>query len=92
MIKINEYFNGYVKSLGFELGGTPYTVGVILAGAYTFSTEKNEHIQIVAGEIDIKPAGGNWQKLKNGDAIVIPAGISFDLKSKEPAAYICAYK
>jgi purine/pyrimidine-nucleoside phosphorylase len=92
MIKVNEYFDGNVKSLGFELGGTPYTVGVILVGAYTFNTEKNEHIQIVAGEIDIKPAGGNWQKLKKGDATVIPAGISFDLNLKAPAAYICAYK
>jgi hypothetical protein len=92
MIKVNEYFDGNVKSLGFELSGTPHTVGVILAGAFTFNTEKNEHLHIVAGEIEIKLAGGNWQKLKKGDATVIPAGISFDLKSKEPAVYICAYK
>ena len=92
MIKLNEYFDGNVKSLGFELDGTPYTVGVILAGSYTFNTEKIEHLQIVAGEIDIKLAGGCWQKFKKGDATVIPAGISFDLQLKDPAAYICAYK
>jgi hypothetical protein len=92
MIKVNEYFDGNVKSLGFELSGTPYTVGVIQAGTFTFNTEKSEHLHIVAGEIDIRLAGGNWQRLKKGDAILIPVGISFDLKLKEPAAYICAYK
>jgi len=92
MIKLNEYFDGKVKSLGFELDGIPYTVGVILAGDYTFSTEKNEHIQVVAGEIEIKPPGNAWKKIKKGEAAVIPAKSSFDLKLKKPAAYICAYK
>lgn len=92
MIKVNEYFDGNVKSLGFEVSGTPYTVGVIMAGAYTFNTEKTEHLQIVAGELDIKPAEGAWQTLKKGDVTVIPAGISFDLKLRNPATYICAYK
>ena len=36
MVSVNEYFDGNVKSLGFELDGIPYTAGVILAGAYTF--------------------------------------------------------
>lgn len=92
MIKVNEYFDGKVKSLGFELSATPYTVGVIMAGAYAFNTEKIEHLQIVAGELDIKPAEGAWQTLRTGDSITIPAGTSFDLKLKNPAAYICVYK
>ena len=92
MIKVNEYFDGKVKSLGFELSATPYTVGVIMEGTYTFNTEKIERLQIVAGELDIKPADGAWQTLKTGDLITITAGTSFDLKLKDPAAYICAYK
>jgi len=44
MIKVNEYFDGKVKSLGFELGATPYTVGVIMEGTYTFNTEKIERL------------------------------------------------
>jgi uncharacterized protein YaiE (UPF0345 family) len=32
MIKVNEYLEGKVKSLGFELDGTQYTVGVMLPG------------------------------------------------------------
>jgi hypothetical protein len=92
MIKVNEYFDGKVKSLGFELSATPYTVGVIMEGAYTFNTEKIEHLQIVAGALDIKPAEGAWQTLRKGESITIPAGTSFDLKLRDPAAYICAYK
>ena len=92
MITLNEYFEGKVKSLGFELDGVPYTVGVILNGDYTFNTEKNEHIQIVAGEIEIKPPGGPWRTIKKGEVTVIPARSTFDLKLKNPAAYICAYK
>jgi uncharacterized protein YaiE (UPF0345 family) len=92
MVSVNEYFDGNVKSLGFELDGIPYTAGVILAGAYTFSAEKNEHIEVVAGEIEIKPPGRPWGTFKKGDVAVIPAGSTFDLKLKNPAAYICAYK
>jgi purine/pyrimidine-nucleoside phosphorylase len=92
MIRLNEYFDGNVKSLGFELDGIPYTVGVILAGDYTFSTEKNEYIQVVAGEIKIEPPGGPWRKLKNGQETIIPAKSTFKLKLKNPAAYICAYR
>jgi uncharacterized protein YaiE (UPF0345 family) len=92
MVRLNEYFDGNVKSLGFELDGIPYTVGVILAGDYTFSTEKNEHIQVVAGEIEIKLPGGPWGTIKKGEVTIIPARSTFDLKLKNPAAYICAYK
>jgi uncharacterized protein YaiE (UPF0345 family) len=92
MIKLNEYFGGNVKSLGFELDGAAYTVGVILAGDYTFSTEKEEHIQVVAGEIEVKPPEGSWKKIKKAEKVVIPAKSKFDLKLTHPAAYICAYK
>ncbi len=44
MIKVNEYFRGKVKSLGFELDGIQYTTGVMLPGEYSFDTEKEEHI------------------------------------------------
>jgi uncharacterized protein YaiE (UPF0345 family) len=30
MISVNEYFEGRIKSPGFELDGTPYTAGVLL--------------------------------------------------------------
>jgi len=30
MINVNEYFEGRIKRLGFELKGVPYTAGVLL--------------------------------------------------------------
>ncbi len=35
MIKVNEYFEGKVKSLGNELKGRPFSVGIIKPGEYT---------------------------------------------------------
>ena len=91
MIKLNQYFDGKVKSLGFELDGTPYTVGIILAGDYTFSTEKEEHLQVVAGEIEVQLPGGAWKKIKKAEVVIIPAKLHFDIKARNTAAYICAY-
>ncbi len=92
MIKVNEYLEGKVKSLGFELDGSPYTSGVLAPGQYSFNTEKEEHITVTVGEFEIRSAGGDWQLVKVGDTIVIPSSSSFDLKVKKPASYVCMYK
>ena len=34
MIKVNEYVEGKVKNLGFELDGVPHADGVLLPGQY----------------------------------------------------------
>jgi uncharacterized protein YaiE (UPF0345 family) len=92
MINVNEYFEGRIKSLGFELKGTPYTAGVILPGEYTIETEREEHITATVGEFEIRPPGHDWRMLGMGDTIVIPSNTSFELRLKEPASYICMYK
>ncbi len=92
MITVNEYLEGKVKSLGFELEGTRYTAGVLLPGEYSFDTEEEEHITVTVGEFEICPPGANWKTVKIGDTIVIPANSAFDLKVKKPASYICMYK
>ena len=92
MINVNEYFEGRIKSLGFELKGTPYTAGVVLPGEYTIDTEKEEHITATMGEFEIRPPGSDWKILGIGDTIIIPSNTSFELKLKEPAAYICMYR
>lgn len=92
MINVNEYFEGRIKSLGFELKGTPYTAGVVLPGEYTIDTEKEEHITATMGEFEIRPPGSDWKTLAIGDTIVIPSNTSFELTLKEPASYICMYR
>ncbi len=92
MITVNEYLEGKVKSLGFELEGTRYTAGVLLPGEYSFDTEEEEHITVTVGEFEICPPGANWKTVKIGDTIVIPANSAFDLKVKKAASYTCMYK
>jgi len=91
MIKVNNYFDGSVKSLGFEREAAAFTAGVVLPGAYTFDTEKEEHLTITVGEIEIQPPGSEWRILKTGDTVTIPANTSFDLKVEQPASYICKF-
>lgn len=92
MIKVNEYLEGKVKSLGFELDATQYTVGVMLPGEYSFDTEKEEHITVTIGGFDIRPPGADWKKAKAGETVVIPPHSTFDLKVVKPASYTCKYK
>jgi len=92
MIKVNEYFEGKIKSLGFELKGIPYTTGVILPGEYAIDTEKEEHITVTLGRFEIRPPGLDWKTVKSGDTVVIPAKATFDVKIRETASYICMYR
>jgi uncharacterized protein YaiE (UPF0345 family) len=92
MITVNEYLEGKVKSLGFELEGTRYTAGVLMPGEYSFDTEEQEHITVTVGEFEIRPPGANWRTATIGDTIVIQANSAFDLRVKKPASYICLYR
>ena len=92
MITVNEYLEGKVKSLGFELEGTRYTAGVLMPEEYSFDTEEEEHITVTVGEFEIRPPGANWKTVTTGDAIVIQANSAFDLRVKKPASYICLYR
>ena len=92
MIKVNEYFEGKVKSLGFQREGVPFTAGVVLPGEYTFDTQNEEHITVTVGELEVHPPGSEWRIVKVGETVVIPAKSSFDLKVKRPVSYICMYK
>lgn len=91
MIKVNEYFEGSVKSLGFEREGVSYTAGVLLPGEYTFDTEREEHLTVTVGEFEVCPPGEGRRLVKVGDKLVIPPNSSFDLKVQKPASYICVY-
>lgn len=92
MIKVNEYLEGKVKSLGFEIDGTQCTVGVMLPGEYSFDTEKKELITVTSGKLEIRPRGEDWITAKVGDTVVVPANSALDLKVNKPASYICRFK
>jgi uncharacterized protein YaiE (UPF0345 family) len=61
MLKVNEYFDGKVKSIGFEDGEGPVTSGVMESGDYTFSTSSKELMTVVTGALAIKrPGNSEW--------------------------------
>lgn len=92
MLKINEYFNGNVKSISFQGVDAPATVGVILPGEYEFSTSKKEIMTITSGSLDVKRReDNNFKNYKAFESFTIPANESFQVKAKEDVSYLCLY-
>ncbi|MCK5248142.1 pyrimidine/purine nucleoside phosphorylase [Candidatus Bipolaricaulota bacterium] len=92
MLKVNEYFDGKVKSIGFEDSEGPVTSGVMEAGNYTFSTSSKELMIVVTGSLTIKrPQDAEWETFPAGESFNVPANVSFDVKVEQPTAYICRY-
>ncbi len=92
MIKVNEYVEGRVKSLGADFAGEYFTAGVILPGQYQFSTEKEEHIKVTLGELKIQLPQGEWKKVFQGETVVVPPKVEFQLQVDKKVSYICFYK
>lgn len=91
-IKENSYFDGQVKSLGFQGRHLPSSVGVMQKGEYRFATEAKETMSIVAGELEVKFADETaFQSFSEGQVFEVEANSSFDVKVKEPCAYLCQY-
>lgn len=42
MLKVNQYFDGAVASIGFQTATLPSTVGVMKIGEYEFGTSQLE--------------------------------------------------
>ena len=92
MLKVNEYFDGKVKSIGFEDNEGPITSGVMEPGDYTFSTSSKELMVVVTGELVVKrPADADRVAFPAGQPFHVPSDVSFDVKVSQPTAYICRY-
>ncbi len=91
MIKANEYFEGKVKSLGQEVDGKSFTVGIIEAGEYTFGTSTHELMEIIIGEMEAKLPDGSSKIYKKGESFSVPANAEFTVLVKEPVSYLCIY-
>lgn len=93
MFKVNEYFDGKVKSLAFRTAEGPATVGVMAAGEYEFGTSTVEVMTVVSGALTVKlPGTDAWKDYKAGTSFMVEAGRKFQLKVASDAAYLCLYK
>ncbi len=92
MLKVNEYFDGKVKSIGFDTENLPASVGVMEAGDYTFDTCEKELMMVINGELLVKlPGQDTWQRYVAGDSFEVAAKQNFQLKVTRSTAYLCVY-
>jgi len=93
MFKVNEYYEGKVKSLAFASIAGPATIGVMAPGEYEFGTQTLEIMQVVSGKLTVKlPGEKSWNDYGPGKTFAVPANEKFQLKVSEESAYLCLYK
>ncbi|PID42289.1 MAG: hypothetical protein CSB48_10915 [Proteobacteria bacterium] len=93
MLKVNEYFDGKVKSIAFQAESLPETVGVMEAGDYEFSTAKKETMTVISGQMQAwLPGQEGFQTFAKGEQFIVGANQKFKLKIEGQAAYLCRYE
>jgi uncharacterized protein YaiE (UPF0345 family) len=90
--KANVYFDGKVTSRTVLFkDGTKKTLGIALPGDYEFSTSQKEEMEILAGRLEYKLAGQDWQTINGNGVFYVPANESFSLKVHTVVDYCCSY-
>jgi len=93
MLKVNEYFEGKVKSIALSNDDGKQTVGVMAIGDYVFGTSTKEIMKVVSGELKIKmPNDTNYTTYAVGQQFEVESGISFAVKVEKESAYVCYYE
>lgn len=92
MLKVNEYFDGNVKSIGFEQKGEKSTVGVMNQGHYQFNTAAPERMTVIKGTLTIQLADEEqWHTYQQGQSFLVAGNSSFKLAVNSPTAYLCEF-
>lgn len=92
MFKVNEYFDGKVKSLAFQTAEGPATIGVMAKGEYEFGTSTKEIMTVITGKMTVRlPGSQEWIEYKPNDTFVVEANKKFELRVVEDTSYLCLY-
>ena len=93
MFKTNEYFDGNVKSIAFEMPDGPATIGVMATGEYNFGTSSVEYMTITSGELKVmQPGESEWKSYKQFETFVVEKGVTFKVKADSDTTYLCLYR
>ena len=93
MFKVNEYYDGNVKSLAFSNDEGDVTVGVMAPGEYEFNTSTVEYMTVVSGEMTVQlPGEEEWKPYKPFETFIVQKDSSFKLILRQETAYKCLYK
>lgn len=92
MLKVNDYFDGQVKSIGFSNSEGNVTAGVMAPGEYEFGTSQKELMKVVSGTLKVKLPGSNtFTEYPAGSEFHVAANQHFQLQVEEASAYLCYY-
>ena len=92
MIEVNEYFEGNVKSIGFQSSTLPATVGVMAPGEYEFDTSQFETMTVVLGALTVLlPGSTEWQTFNTSEFFTVDANQKFKAKVQDNTSYLCTY-
>ena len=93
MFKVNEYFEGKVKSLAFQDDQGNATLGIMAPGKYEFGTSDREYMTVVTGEMKVLlPAAEDWKIFKSGETFIVEPKQKFQLEINITSTYICRYE
>ena len=93
MFKVNEYFDGTVKSIAFTQAEGKATIGVMAPGNYEFGTAEREIMHVVSGELKVKlPGSSEFETFITGSKFNVPANSKFQLEVAVETAYLCEYR
>jgi uncharacterized protein YaiE (UPF0345 family) len=92
MFKTNEYFDGRVKSIAFQIEDKAATIGVMAMGDYIFNTAEKEKMTVISGAMSIKLAETDAEShYQTGESFSVPANSRFDVKVSQVTSYLCVY-
>ena len=93
MFKVNEYFEGKVKSIAFTTAEGAATAGVMAAGSYEFGTAAKEIMMITTGKVKVLlPGTTEWKEVCGGENFEVPANSKFGINVLEETSYVCLYR
>jgi uncharacterized protein YaiE (UPF0345 family) len=93
MLRVNEYFDGRVRSIGFDEPDGPATIGVMAPGDYEFGTSTREIMTVLRGVLTVRlPGEPEGRDYRAGESFEVGKGLKFSLKVAAPAAYLCLYR
>ena len=93
MLKVNEYFEGNVKSIAFSTTEGPATVGAMAKGEYEFGTSTREIMLVTTGRLMVKlPGASDWKVYRPFETFEVEANRKFQVRIDEESSYVCFYR
>jgi purine/pyrimidine-nucleoside phosphorylase len=92
MFKVNEYFDGNVKSLSFKEQDCDASIGVMAKGSFEFGTSTKEIMTVISGELIVQlPGSDEWIKFGKFESFEVAANSKFKVKTEKDSTYHCLY-